>query len=122
VAMDLYREKEDLFKNIARHLDMIFETSFEKSDEVNEILSLETTPVIKEYLKERVSLLITQGKHFATVEEFESWGEYLKKEKKLKGRPLFMGMRVLLTGMSQGSELKKVVSFTPLNILQQRLN
>ena len=41
--------------------------------------------------------------------------EYLKKNIKLKGKSLFMGLRVVLTGVCHGSDLTRLIPLTPID-------
>ena len=42
----------------------------------------------------------------------------LKKEHKIKGKNLFMGLRVVLTGMCHGSDLTRLIPLTPIKVIQ----
>jgi len=50
------------------------------------------------------------------------WMDGAKKELGIKGKPLFMGTRVLLTGRAHGPDLKVLLSLTPVSIILQRLS
>ena len=64
----------------------------------------------------------SQGDCQISAEKFEEWSTYLKKEKKIKGKGLFMGLRISLTGKSQGPDLKGLIPLTPLEILKERVS
>ena len=91
---------------------------YHRVDEAKEALGWETTPQIRSYLLERLAD-INQG--FVSEEDLAEWMNYCKKELKIKGKPLFMGFRVLLTGQNHGPDLKVLISLTPVSILKKRL-
>jgi len=45
----------------------------------------------------------------------------LKQNLKIKGKPLFMGIRGVLTGSAHGADVKELVSLTPINVLRERV-
>ena len=57
-----------------------------------------------------------------TSETFESWMGTLKKEYKVKGKSLFMGVRVCLTGACHGGDLKRLIPLIPRETLLERVN
>lgn len=115
---ELIREKIQLFSDAASYLDMIFVAEGENGDDVKEALSWETTPQIHDYIKGEIANVNTE---FVTEEMLDAWMDHLKKELKIKGKPLFMGTRVVLTGRCHGPDLRIVVALTPVKILKERL-
>jgi glutamyl-tRNA synthetase len=115
----LMKEKVQLYSDIKEHMPIFFDAAADEDDQYKEAISWETTPQVKEYLKEQVNALTTD---FITEEQVGEWMNFLKKELKIKGKPLFMGMRVCLTGRAHGPDLKTVVALTPISIVKERLN
>ncbi|EQC52194.1 glutamate--tRNA ligase [Bacteriovorax sp. DB6_IX] len=115
----LMKEKVQLFSDIKEHLPIFFDAGADEDDQYKEAISWETTPQIKEYLKEQVAAISSE---FISEDQVGEWMNYLKKELKIKGKPLFMGTRVCLTGRAHGPDLKTVVALTPISIIKQRLN
>ncbi|MFG1504541.1 glutamate--tRNA ligase [Halobacteriovorax sp. GFR7] len=113
----LMKEKVQLFSNIIEHLPIFFDAGVDADDQYNEALTWETTPQIKEYLKAQLADQTTN----VTEDQVGEWMNYLKKELKIKGKPLFMGTRVCLTGRAHGPDLKTVVALTPIEIIKERL-
>ncbi len=116
--VSLFKEKVHFYPEFKEHLDDIFATQYQQSAELKEILSWESTPAIISYLKEQIS---TCSDHFIDAEVFAQWQNHIKKELKIKGKPLFMGMRGVLTGKNHGSDLKRLIPLTPVIVLKTRL-
>ncbi len=114
----LMKEKVQLFSDIKEFMPIFFDAGADEDDQYKEAISWETTPQVKEYLKSQVESLSTD---FITEDQVGEWMNYLKKELKIKGKPLFMGMRVCLTGRAHGPDLKTVVALTPIAIVKERL-
>ena len=93
-------------------------TEIEKTDELADILSWETTPQIKEYILEQ---LVSTSDDYVTGEKFSEWMDYCKKELKIKGKPLFMGFRGILTGKNHGPDLKVLIPLTKIETLKTRI-
>jgi nondiscriminating glutamyl-tRNA synthetase len=114
----LMKEKVQLFTDIKDHMDVFFSTAHDTDDQFIDAMGWDTTPQIKDYLAKEVSAL---GQDYITEDQVGDWMNYLKKELKIKGKPLFMGMRAVLTGRTHGPDLKTVVALTPIEIIKQRL-
>ena len=118
-SLEFVKEQIDLFDQLPDFLNHFFsEEGVQDDPEVKEILAQETMPPLVKYLKEQIDSLLSQGKHFASSEDFKAWQDHIKKVLNIKGRPLFKGMRVALTLKGQGPELKDLVPLTPLSVLQ----
>jgi len=120
-ALTLIKEKIQFFGEAIPHLDEIFSPQVEMNDALKEILSWETTPKIREYLKGEIDRLIAEGKVIADPADIDLWSNHIKTELKIKGKPLFQGMRGVLTGRDHGPELKILIPLTPLKIVRERL-
>lgn len=116
--LSLYQDKINLFPELNEKLVDVTNDSVELSDELKEILSWETTPAIAEYIKKELNLI---NSDFVDAETFSSWMDYCKKELKIKGKPLFMGFRGVLTGQNHGPDLKVLIPLTPISILKKRI-
>ena len=114
----LMKEKVQLFSDIKEHMPIFFDAGADEDDQYKEAIAWETTPQVKEYLATQVNALSVD---FITEDQVGEWMNYLKKELKIKGKPLFMGMRVCLTGRAHGPDLKTVVALTPISIVKERL-
>ncbi len=120
-AINFFREHIDLYKEINDEFDVLFSTQIANNDKIKEIISWESTPIIKEYIKNELIDLEKSGKNFIDNDIFIKWAGHIKKELKIKGKFLFMGLRAVLTGKDSGRELKDILPLTPINILKQRI-
>ncbi|OUR96953.1 glutamate--tRNA ligase [Halobacteriovorax marinus] len=119
---ELFREKVQLFSDIVPQLGLIFDETIEQTEDVVDVNSWETTPTIRDYVKTRVSEIKASGSENITSEEFKEIMNHLKKELKIKGKPLFMGLRVVLTGKTHGPDLSKAIPLTPISTIEKRLS
>ncbi len=117
-VIELFKDQIQFFQEILKPLDELFMAVVEKNEQLQEILAWETTPTIHAYLQEQLTQTTSE---FVTEETFEKWGQHIKKELKIKGKPLFMGIRAVLTGQPHGPELKHLIPLTPVKVLQQRV-
>jgi glutamyl-tRNA synthetase len=115
---ELYKEKIQLFTEIVDFLPDVFADSFEKSDTYKEAIAWETTKPLALYLKSELEKL--DADTFPTVDLVDMWMNHLKKELNIKGKPLFMGTRIVLTGKENGPDLKVLVSLTKVSTLLTR--
>ena len=120
VCLSLLREKINMITEIPKLIDeSILHESFVPTDELQDILSWDTTPAILNHVKEELKK--EEGTH-VSAESFNSWMDFCKKELKIKGKPLFMGFRGVLTGQNHGPDLKVLIPLTPIEILRKRIN
>jgi glutamyl/glutaminyl-tRNA synthetase len=118
---ELFNEKIDTYPQTAPFIEGIFSSTIESSPELDEINSWETTPQIKEYIKSEIQRLASEGKEFPHADDVGTWMTHMKKELKIKGKPLFMGTRGVLTGKNHGADLKLLIPLTPLKVLENRI-
>ena len=77
-----------------------FFSDFEIADEARTAYNEETTPIVKEALLKEIKSIEEW-----TVENIKKAINAVKDKTGIKGRPLFMGSRVLTTGLSHGPDL-----------------
>lgn len=119
LALSLLREKVNMISEIPKLIDeTILNESFEMTDDLKDILSWETTPAILNHVKSELEK--ETGDH-VSAEAFNTWMDYCKKELKIKGKPLFMGFRGVLTGQNHGPDLKVLIRLTPIEIIRKRV-
>lgn len=117
----LYKEKIQLACEAQAKVEAVFQEQVSLEDEdLKEALSWETTPALFQYISDQVALVSEDQK--IAVETLEDWMAHLKKELKIKGKPLFMGTRAVLTGQTHGPDLKLLVTLTPVRVLKARLS
>jgi glutamyl-tRNA synthetase len=118
-CVNLYKDQIEFFSELPPLLDELKKTELEKTEKLNEVLSWETTPQIAKYLEEELG---KTTESYVSQETFSSWTNHIKKEMKIKGKQLFMGVRVCLTGRDQGPELKDVIPLTKVEVLKERVS
>lgn len=116
--LGLYQEKITLFPDLNESLIEITTTELEKNDDLAEILSWETTPKIKEYISGQLESV--EG-DTVSAEQFDEWMNFCKKDLGIKGKPLFMGFRGVLTGRNHGPDLKVLIPLTSVDTLKKRI-
>jgi nondiscriminating glutamyl-tRNA synthetase len=117
--LGLYQDKINLFPELNQKISEITATEITMTDELKDILSWETTPQIKSYITEQLASLADEDT--IAAETFKEWMNFCKKELKIKGKPLFMGFRGILTGQNHGPDLGVLIPLTPVKILKARI-
>jgi glutamyl/glutaminyl-tRNA synthetase len=118
---ELYQEKIQVAPEAQGKVDEIFQEQVNLQDEdLKEALSWESTPALFQHISDELAEV--KEDENLSVESVEKWMGHLKKELKIKGKPLFMGTRAVLTGQTHGPDLKLLVSLTPVSVLKNRLS
>ena len=117
-CLALFIEKINTLSEFAPMIDGLWDEDVSACEEFPEIASWETTSDMAKYLLEQLNGINGQ---FVTSEDFDHWGQHLKKEMKIKGKPLFKGLRACLTGKGQGPDLKVLVTLVPREVLVKRV-
>lgn len=120
-CVTIYKDQINFFTDFPPHLGILFDTTISDSAEYKEARSWETTPKIQAYLSEEIAKEKNAGKKFVSEEDYNRWSEHAKKELKIKGKQLFMGMRSVLTHQAHGPELKFIIPLTPIEVLEKRI-
>ena len=115
---ELYTDKIQLFSDVLDFLPDVFTDTFSKDDNYNDVITWETTRPLAKYLKSELEKL--DDNSMPSKELIDTWMTHLKKELKIKGKALFMGTRIVLTGKNHGPDLKVLVSLTKVSTLVQR--
>ena len=109
--METLNDAVELF----RPIDIKF---FELSEEASEVLSWETTKKVFQAWK---SELVKLTSMYLTVEEFEEVQNKVKAEARVKGKRLFMPIRVAIIGKPHGADLKMLVPLIERESLIKRV-
>lgn len=120
-CVQIFKEKMEFFQDLIPLMTILFETHISDEKDYLEAKSWETTPKIREYIASELKKIKSAGRVFVTLEEFNAWGEHVKGELKIKGKPLFMGMRAVLTHQAHGTDLKFIIPLTPIDVLIERI-
>lgn len=119
--IELCRDKLHFVHEVNQYLNHVFDEHVEETEQLKEIYSWPTTPQIKDYLREEVNKLVEKGICYVQEGDFSLWTNHIKNTLKVKGKPLFMGMRVVLTGKDHGPDLKTLIYLTPLKTIKARI-
>ncbi|MBL7663964.1 MAG: glutamate--tRNA ligase [Bacteriovoracaceae bacterium] len=114
----LFKEQIQFFQEIIPHLEALHSKELVRDEKLNEILSWPTTPQIAAFLSKELEQIKT---HYVEAATFNQWMDKIKTELKIKGKPLFMGVRVSLTGHDHGPELNQLIPLTPVDVLKARV-
>lgn len=118
-CLELLKEKVQLTNEFAPMIEeLIVSKDIHVTESLKEILSWETTPQIAKYLKTELDSLTSES---PTAENLDNWMNHVKGELKIKGKPLFMGVRACLTGADHGPDLKVLVPLIKTETLKARL-
>lgn len=120
-CVGFFKEKINIPAELPEHLEVLFATEAQSGEAVDEVKGWETTAAIQEYIKGEVSKLADSGADFISVDLFNEWTNHCKKELKIKGKFLFKGMRLALTGVAEGPDLKVVIPLTPMAVMKARM-
>lgn len=118
-TVNLFKQYVEFVLDITKMVDEdLLKVDLEMTDTLKDILSWETTPKIIDYLSNEVSKISSEFIDEATL---NGWMESVKKDLGIKGKPLFMGIRGVLTGKDHGPDLKILIPLTPVTVLKQRI-
>jgi nondiscriminating glutamyl-tRNA synthetase len=115
-AIDALRSSFETFQDAAEALKFLDDNSFVVSPESQEVLGWETTRPLLLGWKQAVEAMTTE--HMSET-QFLSIQDQLKTQFGVKGKHLFMPLRVAVLGKPHGAELKLIV---PLLTKSQLLN
>lgn len=112
----LYKEQLSYGKEIQGLVDIFFNQEIHFDDACKEVLSWETTPVVKEAFYNVVKDLETFNEETikASIKE-------VQKQTGIKGKPLFMGIRVLVSGSEHGPDLTQTLNLLGKETVLNRL-
>jgi nondiscriminating glutamyl-tRNA synthetase len=117
-ALELFKTSMETLLDGVTLFQPVDDKHFVITDEGKETLSWETS---KEVLQEWKKGLSSKG-DFLTTEEFEALQNGIKDTAKVKGKQLFMPIRVAVIGKPHGSELKTLVPLLHRDSLLKRVD
>jgi nondiscriminating glutamyl-tRNA synthetase len=117
-CLELFKTQIQFFQEISPLLDDIFSTKFELIQECVDIYKSDAGKVIFDYVREEVD---KKQETYFSDDQWDEWSSYLKNQKQLKGKILFMGLRSVITGKVHGPELKFLLPLIPVTVLKERL-
>ncbi|MGB0452382.1 MAG: glutamate--tRNA ligase [Bacteriovoracaceae bacterium] len=117
--ISFFQDKVEFIKNYDDKLSDLFRKEIVKSEEFSELISLESTTQIINFASKLLFDEI-QDQPFLEEEQFSNLMSEIKKSG-IKGKPLFKGLRVVMTLNSEGPDLKTLMKLTPVEILKARV-
>ena len=117
-ALDVFKSYMETLVDGVNLFKYTDDNHFTMSDEGRETLTWETSKAV---LTEWKKGLAAQ-KDFMTTEEFEALQNSIKDLAKVKGKQLFMPIRVAVIGQPHGAELKMLVPLIHKNSLLKRVD
>lgn len=118
-CLALFKSQIQFFRDLKKRLDEdLLSFDIEWNDQNLDVLTWPSTPEICQFLLEKLN---QYQEDYMTPEFFKELMSELKKEKGIKGKALFMGMRVSLTGKNHGPELVDLIPLTPKEVLVKRI-
>ncbi len=103
--VSVLKEKLQYVKEITDHASIFFGDTVElETEECAEFLKLEHIPTLVDALIEKIS-----NADVLTEEVAKGILKEIQKEHKIKGKNLFMGSRISLTGQMHGPDLNKII-------------
>lgn len=117
-ALDVFKSYMETLVDGVSLFKFIDDAHFKMSDEGRETLTWETSKTV---LLEWKKGLASQ-KDYMTTEEFEALQNSIKDLAKVKGKQLFMPIRVAVIGQPHGAELKMLVPLIHKNSLLKRVD
>ena len=111
------RDNLEVLSDISCYAEVYFKLPDEPDEEARAILALETTPAVLKAFKELI-----KDKELLSAEEYKAATKAVQAETGAKGKALFMGLRVGLTGRTKGPELEQFVQLMSVPALADRID
>lgn len=104
--VSVVKEKLQYVKEVTEHVNIFFGDKVElETEECREFLKLEHIPTLINALEEKIG-----AADEINEEAFKAMLKEIQKEHGIKGKNLFMGTRIILTGQMHGPDLPKVAA------------
>ncbi|CEQ09798.1 glutamyl-tRNA ligase [[Clostridium] sordellii] len=104
--VSVVKEKLQYVKEVTEHVNIFFGDKVElETEECREFLKLEHIPTLINALEEKIG-----AADEINEEAFKAMLKEIQKEHGIKGKNLFMGTRIILTGQMHGPDLPKAAS------------
>lgn len=110
--------KDNLVKlsEVNNHIEVYFKRALDFTDEAKEIVALESTkPVLNAFL-EKISKFTS-----LSIDDYKSIMKEIQKEVGVKGKPLYMAIRIGVTGATKGPEMDSIATLLPVEELTERI-
>lgn len=110
------RDNLNLLSEIGEYIRVYFQIPDEFDEKTKDILQWETTLAVLKAFKEEIEPL-----HAIDPATYKEIVKKIQKENKIKGKALFMAIRIGVSGKAEGPELDKLVTLMDKDELQKRL-
>jgi glutamyl/glutaminyl-tRNA synthetase len=111
------RDNLEVLSDIVQYTEVYFKPfELANDEETKEILALPTTKAVLSLFLQKID-----GQDWLSVDAYKEKVKEVQKEAGAKGKPLYMGIRVGLTGRTKGPELDQFVPLMPVSVLKERL-
>lgn len=118
-AVEVFKPKMEIFSDAVVLFESLDDQKFQIHPESEEFLKIETTKAVLETWKNLVSQIETE---FMTTDDFIRIENEIKTTANVKGKNLFMPMRVAVIGKPHGTELKLIVPLIAKKSLLSRVD
>jgi nondiscriminating glutamyl-tRNA synthetase len=118
-SVEVFKPKMEIFSDAVNLYEVFDDSKFQVYPESDEFLKIETTKTVLEIWKNLVSQIQTE---FMTTDDFSRIENEIKIKANVKGKNLFMPMRVAVIGRPHGTELKLIVPLISKKSLIDRAN
>jgi nondiscriminating glutamyl-tRNA synthetase len=116
-ALSLFKTSMETLNDGVELFRPLSETALKIEPESEEVLGWESTPKVIELWK---TLLKSKTEKYLTEEDFNAIQNQIKTDLGVKGKHLFMPIRVAVIGKPHGAELKELVPLLKRDVLIQR--
>ncbi len=113
----VFQPRLETFKDAVEWLRPLSEDKINYEEKALEALTWETTPKV---IAKWIELLEAHGTDYLSESEFNDYQGEIKTQCEVKGKNLFMPIRVAITGQTHGADLKLVVPLLNKSILISR--
>lgn len=114
--ISLYHEQMSYAKEIVELSQLFFKTDFTLDEAGTEVMNWETTPVVVNAFKEK----IIKVEEWVAI-NIKAAMKAVQKATGIKGKPLFMGLRVAITGLEHGPDLTATLELLGKDEVLKRL-
>lgn len=115
--VSVVKEKLQYVKEVTEHVNIFFGDKVElETEECREFLKLEHIPTLINALEEKIG-----AAYEINEEAFKAMLKEIQKEHGIKGKNLFMGTRIILTGQMHGPDLPKAAAVIGKDICLNRI-
>ncbi len=114
--IELFKNYSDKLDSFKEHFKELFLSKVELDVDAKAVMAYDTQSALLKVVENYT----WRDTVWISLEEIEELMKELKSQK-IKGKNLFMGLRVAFTGKTHGPDLKVILQLTPLPILKERL-